>query len=51
MFYGIIVSIFYEDNERHHLPHIHVRYQGMNFRDTLRNCRSVERMRFGVGPC
>ncbi len=29
MFYGIIVSIFYEDNERHHLPHIHVRYQGM----------------------
>ena len=29
MFYGIIVSIFYEDNELHHLPHIHVRYQGM----------------------
>lgn len=29
MFYGIIVSIFYEENERHHLPHIHVRYQGM----------------------
>lgn len=29
MFYGILVSIFYEDNDRHHLPHIHVRYQGM----------------------
>ena len=29
MFYGILVSIFFEDNERHHLPHIHVRYQGM----------------------
>ena len=29
MFYGILVSIFYEDNERHSLPHIHVRYQGM----------------------
>ena len=28
MFYGILVSLFYEDNERHHLPHIHVRYQG-----------------------
>jgi hypothetical protein len=22
------VSIFYEDNDRHHLPHIHVRYSG-----------------------
>jgi hypothetical protein len=29
MFYGILVSIFYEDTDRHHLPHIHVRYQGM----------------------
>ena len=29
MFYGILVSIFFEDNERHHLSHIHVRYQGM----------------------
>ena len=29
MFYGILVSIFFEDNERHHLPHIHARYQGM----------------------
>jgi hypothetical protein len=28
MFYGILVSIFYEDNERHHLPHIHVRFSG-----------------------
>lgn len=27
MFYGILVTIFYEDNQRHHLPHIHVRYQ------------------------
>jgi len=28
MFYGILVSIFFEDSERHHLPHIHVRYSG-----------------------
>jgi hypothetical protein len=28
MFYGILVSIFFEDNARHHLPHIHVRYSG-----------------------
>jgi len=29
MFYGILVAIFFEDNSRHNLPHIHVRYQGM----------------------
>jgi len=28
MFYGILVTLLYEDNHRHHLPHIHVRYQG-----------------------
>ena len=28
MFYGILVAIFFEDNDRHHLPHIHVRYAG-----------------------
>jgi len=27
MFYGIIVSMYYLDNKRHHLPHIHVKYQ------------------------
>lgn len=28
MFYGILVTLFYEDSDRHHLPHFHVRYQG-----------------------
>ena len=28
MFFGILVFIFYYDNEQHHTPHIHVRYQG-----------------------
>jgi hypothetical protein len=28
MFYGILVTILFEDNERHNLPHIHVRYSG-----------------------
>lgn len=28
MFYGILILMFYRDNQRHHLPHIHVRYQG-----------------------
>ena len=27
MFYGLIVSMYYLDNRRHHLPHIHVKYQ------------------------
>ena len=27
MFYGIIVSMFFEIQEKQHLPHIHIRYQ------------------------
>ncbi len=26
MFYGVIVLMYYYDNRRHNLPHIHVRY-------------------------
>jgi hypothetical protein len=29
MFYGILILMFFRDNRRHHLPHIHVRYQGV----------------------
>lgn len=25
-FYGIIVSMFFNDTDKHHLPHIHVQY-------------------------
>lgn len=28
MFYGILVLMYFRDNQRHHFPHIHVRYQG-----------------------
>ena len=28
MFYGILILMFFRDNSRHYLPHIHVRYQG-----------------------
>jgi hypothetical protein len=28
MFYGIIVYMYFFDNERHKLPHIHAKYQG-----------------------
>ena len=27
MFYGIVVLMYYMDNKKHKLPHIHVRYQ------------------------
>jgi hypothetical protein len=27
MFYGIIISMYFFDNRRHHLPHVHVKYQ------------------------
>jgi hypothetical protein len=27
MFYGIIIMMFFEIREKHHLAHIHVRYQ------------------------
>ena len=27
-FYGIKVMMYTHDNKRHHLPHIHARYQG-----------------------
>ena len=28
MFYGIVIYLYFFDNERHKLPHIHARYQG-----------------------
>jgi len=28
MFYGLIVYMYFLDNKQHHLPHIHVEYQG-----------------------
>ena len=30
MFYGIIVYMYFFDNERNKLPHIHAKYQGRN---------------------
>jgi len=28
MFFGILISIYYGDNQQHNTPHIHARYQG-----------------------
>ena len=30
MFYGIVIYLYFFDNERHNLPHIHARYQGQS---------------------
>ena len=30
MFYGIVVYLYFFDNERHKLPHIHAKYQGQD---------------------
>jgi Domain of unknown function (DUF4160) len=27
MFYGVIVMMYYFDNQKHHRPHIHAKYQ------------------------
>ena len=29
MFYGIIIRMLFMDTQQHHLPHLHVEYQGM----------------------
>ena len=26
MFYGVIVMMYYFDTDKHHLPHIHIKY-------------------------
>ena len=39
MFYGIIISMFFEIKEKHHLPHIHIRYQGMKASIAIDDCR------------
>jgi hypothetical protein len=28
MFFGIVIYLYFFDNEKHKLPHIHARYQG-----------------------
>lgn len=28
-FYGIIISMFFSEPEKHHLPHLHARYNGI----------------------
>lgn len=30
MFYGIVIYLYFFDDERHKLPHIHAKYQGQD---------------------
>nr|VFJ43674.1 MAG: protein of unknown function (DUF4160) [Candidatus Kentron sp. DK] len=30
MFYGIIIRMMFLDTQQHHLPHLHLEYQGMS---------------------
>ena len=30
MFYGLVIYLYFTDNKRHHIPHIHVKYQDEN---------------------
>ena len=42
MFYGLLVMMYFRDNRRHHLPHIHVRYQGAEAAIALDDGRILE---------
>ena len=55
IFYGIIVSMFFEIQEKHHLPHIHIRYQGYKASIAIEDARLFGRwvtsqtITYGVG--
>jgi hypothetical protein len=42
MFYGIIISIYYLDNKRHNIPHLHIRYQEQEAVVTIPNGELLE---------
>ncbi len=43
MFYGIIVQLFFFDNEKHHKPHIHVRYSEFKASIDIETARNIGR--------
>lgn len=42
MFYGIIVSMYYLDNKRHNIPHIHIKYQEQEIVISIPNGETLE---------
>lgn len=39
MFYGIIIHLYFFDNQKHHTPHFHARYQGQLTATTVKCLR------------
>ncbi|MGV8124048.1 MAG: DUF4160 domain-containing protein [Candidatus Xenobiia bacterium LiM19] len=42
MFYGIIVQLFFFDNDKHHQPHIHIRYGEFNASISIESAEILE---------
>lgn len=42
IFFGIVISMYFRDTKRHHLPHIHARYQNFNAVFDIENGRLIE---------
>lgn len=42
MFYGLIIRMLFMDTRQHHLPHLHVEYQGMEAVVTLPDGNLIE---------
>ncbi len=42
MFYGIIISMYFFDDKRHHIPHIHVKYQDQEAVFSIPNGELIE---------
>ena len=42
MFYGIIISMYYFDNDKHHIPHIHVKHSGKEAVFCITNGKMLE---------
>lgn len=37
MFYGIVIYLYFYDDERHKIPHIHAKYQGQDASVSISN--------------
>jgi len=42
MFYGLVIYLYFTDNKRHHIPHIHVKYQDENASVSILDGRILE---------
>jgi len=38
MFYGIVIYLYFFDDERHKMPHIHAKYQGQDASFSIVDC-------------